>query len=100
MKNQPILLIVVATVSVIATVFMLDWYGYLRHSTVQDSAYLAEFNLVKNIPGQDQFISHKPAPFLAYCTGGYLVMSHQKKPGVAGVLTYKKNKPIPCQSTP
>ncbi|MDE1460461.1 hypothetical protein [Spartinivicinus poritis] len=97
MKNQPVMLIVVAVVSVTITVFVLHWYGYLRHSTEQDSVYLAEFNLIKNIPGQEQFLSHKPAPFLAYCAGGYLVMSHQKRPGVAGVLTYKNKQPIPCK---
>ena len=98
MKNQPMLLIVVATISMITTVFVLDWYGYIKHSSEQDSIYLAEFSLVKNIPGQDQFLSHNSAPFLAYCAGGYLVMSHQKRPGVSGVLTYKNNKPIPCQN--
>ena len=96
--NNPSRLILTAIVSIGVTVFMLDSQGYIRHSSNQDSLYIAEFSLLANKPGLQQTVSAKPADFLARCEQGYLVMdAAENRSDLSGLLVDKSKRPITCK---
>ncbi|OQX38467.1 MAG: hypothetical protein B0D91_04020 [Oceanospirillales bacterium LUC14_002_19_P2] len=95
--NHQTQLLAVAIVTLIATVFVLDYYGYLRHSNESDAIYMAEFSLIANVPGQDQYVSHIPAKKRARCIDHYLVLESTEKAGATGLLVDKKQRPVRCE---
>ncbi len=95
---QQMILAIVATVLV--TIGMLEWKGYLRHSTEADSVYLAEFNLIKITPGSEQLLRSKPSEQRARCVDGYLVLEDSRHAQVAGVLVDGKERVVRCQRQP
>ena len=97
--NTPTKLILTAFASIAVTVFALDSRGYLRHSSEQDSIYLAEFSLLASTPGVSQTISAKPADFSARCEQGILVLDASGKnmnPNLSGLLVDKKSRAVNC----
>lgn len=97
--NHQTQLLIVAIVSLTTTVFVLDYYGYLRHSREVDAIYMAEFSLIANVPGQDQFVSHIASHQRARCVENYLVLESSEQTTVTGLLVDKRKRPVRCQFT-
>lgn len=95
--NHQTQLFVVAIVTLVVTVLTLDYYGYLRHSREIDALYMAEFSLIANVPGQDQFVSHIPSNQRARCVENYLVLESGEQTIVTGLLVDKRKRPVRCQ---
>lgn len=95
--NHQTRLIAVAIITLVATVLVLEYYGYIRHSSKSDEICVAEFNLIANVPGQDQYVSHIPAKKRARCVDHYLVLESTEKAGVTGLLVDKKQHPVRCE---
>ncbi len=97
--NTPAKLILTAFASIVVTVFALDSRGYLRHSSEQDSIYLAEFSLLASTPGTAQTLSAKPADFSARCEQGMLVLDasgRSMNPNLSGLLVDQKSRAVNC----
>lgn len=95
MKNPiPILLTFFGTV--IFTVLTLWYYGYLHFATNEDSRLLAEFTMLKTIPGEDVKLSLAPADQVAQCIDGVLVLFNLKQKGLSGVLVDDKRRAVRC----
>ncbi|MCL6270175.1 hypothetical protein M3P05_09540 [Sansalvadorimonas sp. 2012CJ34-2] len=97
--NNQIKIILTAIFSIAITVFVLDSQGFIRHSSEQDSLYIAEYSLLASAPGTEQSISAKPSDFSAYCIEGRLVMRGAGKKvsaDVSGLLVDKKRRAVNC----
>lgn len=82
--------------SVIGTVAVLWYYGYLHFAKEQDALLLAEFTMLKTIPGEDYKISLKPANQLAQCMDGVLVLFDTQQKGLSGVLVDERRQAVRC----
>ncbi|MBU2705713.1 hypothetical protein KCM76_06955 [Zooshikella marina] len=90
-------LIGVALITLIVTVITLDKNGYLRHSSEEDSIYLAEFNLIKqSTESTETKLSHIPADYSAQCVQGVLLLHHKKQKDNVGVLVDRKQRAVRC----
>ena len=99
---NPIPLILTAVGSICATVAVLGYYGYLHVAKPEDALLLAEFTMLKTVPGEDYKVSLEPAPQVAQCIDGVLVMFDTEQKGLSGVLVNNKKKAVRCigQETP
>ena len=100
--TNPVHLILTAVGSVAATVAALGYYGYLHVARPEDALLLAEFTMLKTIPGEDYRLSLKPASQVAQCIDGVLVLFDMEQKGLTGVLVDSKKKAVRCmgQETP
>jgi len=94
--------ILTAVGSVIGTVAVLSYYGYVHFAKPQDALLLAEFTMLKTVPGEDYRLSLKPADQAAQCIDGVLVLFDTKQKGLTGVLVDSKKQAVRCmgQETP
>ena len=94
--------ILTAIGSVIGTVAVLSYYGYVQFSKPQDALLLAEFTMLKTVPGEDYRLSIKPADQAAQCIDGVLVLFDSKQRGLTGVLVDNRKRAVRCmgQETP
>ena len=94
--------ILTAVGSVIGTVAVLSYYGYVHFAKPQDALLLAEFTMLKTVPGEDYRWSLKPADQAAQCIDGVLVLFDTKQKGLTGVLVDSKKQAVRCmgQETP
>ena len=100
--TNPVHLILTAVGSVAATVAALGYYGYLHVARPEDALLLAEFTMLKTIPGEDYKVSLEPAAQVAQCIDGVLVLFDTEQKGLTGVLVNSKKKAVRCmgQETP
>ncbi|HHX33919.1 MAG TPA: hypothetical protein GX719_01420 [Gammaproteobacteria bacterium] len=89
-------LIGTAIVSIVSTVAALSYYGYLHIAKPSDALLLAEYTMLKTIPGEDYKVSLKPAEQLAHCMDGIVVLFDTKQKGLTGVLVDDKKRAIRC----
>ncbi|MDG9928891.1 MULTISPECIES: hypothetical protein [Pseudomonas] len=101
-ERNVIPLILTGIASIIGTVGVLWYYGYLHFAKEQDALLLAEFTMLKTIPGEDYKISLKPATQSAQCIDGVLVLFDTQQKGLTGVLVDDKKQAVRClgQETP
>src|SRR5690606_17524252 len=101
-ERNPIPLILTAVGSVIGTVAVLPYYGYLHIAKPEDALLLADFTMLKTVPGEDYRVSLKPAPQVAECIDGVLVLFDTEQKGLTGVLVDGRKRAIRCmgQETP
>lgn len=101
-ERNVIPLILTGIASIIGTVGVLWYYGYLHFAKEQDALLLAEFTMLKTIPGEDYKISLKPAAQSAQCIDGVLVLFDTQQKGLTGVLVDDKKQAVRClgQETP
>ena len=106
-ERNPIPLILTAIGSVFATVAVLTYYGYVHFAKPEDALLLADYTMLKTIPGEDYRVSLKPAPQVAECIDGVLVLFDTEQKGLTGVLVDDRKRAIRCmgqqvpaQSTP
>ncbi len=94
--------ILTAVGSVVGTVAVLSYYGYVHFAKPQDALLLAEFTMLKTVPGEDYRLSLKPADQVAQCIDGVLVLFDTKQKGLTGVLVNDRKQAVRCmgQETP
>ncbi|WP_437881561.1 hypothetical protein [Pseudomonas sp. LRF_L74] len=100
--RNPIPLILTAIASVIGTVGVLWYYGYVHFAKEEDALLLAEFTMLKTVAGQDYKVSLKPASQVAQCVDGVLVLFDTEQKGLTGVLVDQRKQAVRCmgQETP
>jgi len=94
--------IVAAIGAFVVAVVLLDFKGYIKHSSVEDSGVIAEFKLMAMGPENMKRLSTKTANKEAFCADGYLLMRPQKSETtkvVAGLLVDAKNRPVVCSTS-
>ncbi|WP_027591368.1 hypothetical protein [Pseudomonas sp. RL] len=94
--------ILTAVGSVVGTVAVLSYYGYVHFAKPQDALLLAEFTMLKTVPGEDYRLSLKPADQVAQCIDGVLVLFDTRQKGLTGVLVDDRKQAVRCmgQETP
>ncbi len=97
-ERNPIPLILTAIGSVAATVAVLTYYGYVHIAKPEDALLLSEFTMLKTISGEDYRISLKPAPQVAQCIDGVLVLFDTEQKGLTGVLVDNRKRAVRCAS--
>ncbi|SFA74758.1 hypothetical protein [Azotobacter beijerinckii] len=100
--TNPVHLILTAVGSVAATVVVLGYYGYLHVAKPEDALLLADFTMLKTVPGEDYRVSLKPASQVAQCIDGVLVLFDTEQKGLTGVLVDRRQQAVRClgQETP
>jgi|SRR5690606_9873061 len=88
--------ILTAIGSVVVTVTTLGYYGYLHFAKPEDSLLLAEFTMLKTVPGEDYRISLAPAEQQAQCIDGVLVLFDNRQKGLSGVLVDNRKRAVRC----
>ncbi|WPC04116.1 hypothetical protein SBP02_15225 [Pseudomonas benzenivorans] len=101
-EREPIPLILTAIGSICATVAVLWYYGYLHIAKPQDALLLADFTMLKTVPGEDYKVSLKPASQVAQCVDGVLVLFDLQQKGLTGVLVDNRKQAVRClgEATP
>lgn len=56
--------------TIFVTVGVLWYYGYLHFAKPQDALLLADFTMLKSLPGEDVKLSLEPAKQVAQCIDG------------------------------
>ena len=95
-QTNPLHLIATAIASVALTVFALGDYGYLHFAKPEDALLLAEYTMLKTMPGEDYRAKLKPAEQHAQCIDGMLVLFDDKQKGLTGVLVDDKKRVVRC----
>jgi hypothetical protein len=101
-ERNPIPLILTGVASIVGTIGVLWYYGYVHFAKPEDALLLSDFTMLKTIPGEDYKISLKPANQVAQCIDGVLVLFDLQQKGLTGVLVDNKKQAVRCmgQETP
>jgi len=89
-------LILTAVGAVILTVGSLWYYGYLHFVRPEDARLLAEFTMLKSIPGEQVKLKYAPAEQSALCIDGVLVLFDNRQKGLSGVLVDSQKRAVRC----
>ncbi len=89
--------IVVAILTIMATVGVLHVKGYIKHSNPVDAATVDTFKLLSLKPGYEQIVSAKDSGKLAFCADGYLLVRSKIKDTTGGILVDEKHRAIECK---
>lgn len=81
---------------ILGTIATLSYYGYLHIAKPEDALLLAEYTMLKTIPGEDYKTSLKPAEQMAQCMDGIIVLFDLKQKGLTGVLVDDKKRAVRC----
>ena len=95
-ERNHIPLILTAIGSVVGTVAALSYYGYLHIAKPEDALLLAEFTMLKTVPGQDYKVSLTRADQIAQCIDGVLVLFDTQQRGLSGVLVNDRKQAVRC----
>jgi len=95
-ERNPIPLILTAIGSVLGTVAVLSYYGYVHIAKPEDALLLADYTMLKTVPGEDYRVSLKPASQVAQCIDGVLVLFDTEQKGLTGVLVDRKKRAVRC----
>jgi len=93
-------LILTAVASVALTVGALWQYGYLHFAKPEDARLLAEFTMLKSIPGEEVKLAYAPAEQTALCIDGVLVLFDTRQKGLSGVLLDSQKRAVRCAGEP
>jgi hypothetical protein len=93
---NPIPLILTGIGSICATVAALGYYGYLHIAQPEDALLLAEYTMLKTVPGEDYKVSVKPASQVAQCIDGVVVLFDLEQKGLSGVLVDQRKRAVRC----
>ena len=85
-ERNAIPLIITGICSILGTVAVLWYYGYLHFAKPEDALLLNEFTMLKTVPGEDYKVALEPAPQVAQCIDGVLVLFDTEQKGLTGVL--------------
>lgn len=95
-QSDPIPLILTAIATVIVTIGSLWYYGYVHFAKPEDARLLAEFTMLKSIPGEEVKLALAPAPQTAMCIDGVLVLFDTEQKGLSGVLVDSRKRAVRC----
>jgi len=95
-ERNAIPLILTAIGSVVGTVAVLGYYGYLHIAKPEDALLLADYTMLKTVPGEDYRVSLKPAMQIAQCIDGVLVLFDTQQKGLTGVLVDNRKRAVRC----
>lgn len=95
-ERNAIPLILTAIASVAGTVAVLSYYGYVHIAKPEDALLLADYTMLKTVPGEDYKVSLKPATQVAQCIDGVLVLFDTEQKGLSGVLVDNQKRAIRC----
>ena len=95
-ERNAIPLIITGICSILGTVAVLWYYGYLHFAKPEDALLLNEFTMLKTVPGEDYRLSLKPADQVAQCIDGVLVLFDTKQKGLTGVLVDDRKQAVRC----
>ncbi len=90
-------LIGTAIASIVGTIAILSYYGYFHIAKPSDALLLAEYTMLKTVPGEDYKVSLKPAEQVAQCIDGIVVLFDTEQKGLTGVLVDDKKRAVRCQ---
>ena len=82
--------------TIFVTVGVLWYYGYLHFAKPQDALLLADFTMLKSLPGEDVKLSLEPAKQVAQCIDGVLVLFDTEQKGLSGVLVDNRKHAVRC----
>ena len=101
-ERNMIPLILTGIGTIIGTVGCLGYYGYLHFAKPEDALLLSDYTMLKTVPGEDYKVSLTPAPQVAQCVDGVLVLFDTEQKGLTGVLVNSKKQAVRCmvQETP
>ncbi|MCU1724089.1 hypothetical protein [Pseudomonas sp. 5P_5.1_Bac1] len=101
-ERNAVPLIITGVCSIVGTVCALWYYGYLHFAKPEDALLLSEFTMLKTVPGEDYKVALNPAPQMAQCIDGVLVLFDMQQKGLTGVLVDNKKQAVRCmgQETP
>ncbi|BBR55474.1 MULTISPECIES: hypothetical protein [Pseudomonas] len=101
-ERNAIPMILTAVGTIIVTVGTLWYYGYLHFAKPEDALLLQDYTMLKTLPGEDYKVSLDPAPQVAQCVDGVLVLFDTQQKGLTGVLVDNRKRAIRCmgQETP
>jgi len=101
-ERNPIPLILTGIGSILGTITVLWLYGYLHFAKPEDALLLADFTMLKTLPGEDYKVSLKPAKQMAQCIDGVMVLFDIEQKGLTGVLVDNRKQAVRClgQETP
>lgn len=87
---------------IFGTVGVLWYYGYLHFAKPEDALRLSEFTMLKTVPGEDYKAALEPAPQVAQCVEGVMVLFDTEQQGLTGVLVNDRKQAVRCmgQQTP
>lgn len=95
-ERNAIPLILTAIGSIVGTVAVLSYYGYVHVAKPEDALLLADYTMLKTIPGEDYKVSLKPATQVAQCIDGVLVLFDTEQKGLSGVLVDSRKRAVRC----
>ncbi|MBF6623388.1 MAG: hypothetical protein ITG05_07720 [Pseudomonas stutzeri] len=95
-ERNPIPLILTAIGSVFGTIAVLSYYGYVHIAKPEDALLLADYTMLKTVPGEDYRVSLKPATQIAQCVDGVLVLFDTEQKGLTGVLVDSRKRAVRC----
>lgn len=87
---------------IFGTVGVLWYYGYLHFAKPEDALQLSQFTMLKTVPGEDYKVALEPAPQVAQCVEGVMVLFDTEQKGLTGVLVNDHKQAVRCmgQQTP
>jgi hypothetical protein len=95
-ERNAIPLIITGICTILGTVAVLWYYGYLHFAKPEDALLLSDFTMLKTQPGEEYKISLEPAAEVAQCIDGVLVLFDTEQKGLSGVLVNNKKKAVRC----
>ena len=95
-ERNAIPMILTGIASIIGTVAVLWYYGYVHFAKEEDALLLADFTMLKTIPGEDYKVSLAPADQRAQCIDGVLVLFDTQHKGLTGVLVNNRKQAVRC----
>jgi len=96
--DQPRNLVLSAILSVIATVLILDGFGYIRHISQASELLVSEFSSITIDPAKGFNMSNKPSGQVAKCINGFLFVASKAGDRATGLLVNQKRQGIQCSS--
>ena len=101
-KLHPPSLIIVAVLSVIATVIVLESQGKIKHSENKDQFAISEYRaiLVSEEENSEYLVSPKPSNQHASCESGFLFIQSDVNKSMKGVVVDYKNRGVRCNMPP
>lgn len=95
-ERNPLPYILTAIGTVFTTVVVLSYYGYVHVAKPEDALLLADYTMLKTVPNEDYRVSLKPAPQVAQCIDGVLVLFDTEQQGLTGVLVDSSKRAVRC----
>lgn len=95
-ERNAIPLIITGICSILGTVGVLWYYGYLHFAKPEDALLLNQFTMLMAPAGEEYKIALEPALEVAQCIDGVLVLFNTEQKDLSGVLVNDKKQAVRC----